>query len=177
MLRVGYRGYTEGGLFEDARFRRYAESAQEAGLALGVYFFSQAITEEEAVEEAEFLLAAIRDLNVTWPVAYDWENVGAGARTNGLSGRDMSSCALAFCSTVQAAGYTAAVYTNRNQWMLYEGYAGDALRQYVIWMADYVDTLAADEVFQLWQYTDAGTLPGVATALDLNLSFTDFGAE
>ena len=176
MLRVGYRGSTEGGLFEDAFFRSHVEAAQDAGLALGVYFFSQAVTAEEAEAEAEFVLEHIRGLNITWPVAFDWENTGAGTRTNGLSGRDMTSCALAFCRKIQDAGYRAAVYTNRNQWMLYEGYAGAQLEEYVIWMADYGTTLSEDDSFQLWQYTDAGMLPGVASTVDLNLSFTDYGA-
>lgn len=174
MIRMGYRGYTDGGLFEDAHFRSNVQAALDAGLRVGVYFFSQAITTEEAVEEAEFVLAALENLDITWPIAYDWETVAADARTDTLSGRDMTACALAFCDTIRAAGYIPAIYTNQNQGLLYYGYAEEELQDIVIWLADYNDTPAFRYDFQMWQYTDAGTLPGIDTAVDLNLSFTNF---
>lgn len=176
MIRVGYRGYTDGGLFEDAHFRSNVQAARAAGLSVGVYFFSQAITEDEARAEAQFVLDALEGLDVTWPVAFDWETVEAEARTDALSGRDMTRCALAFCEVIRAAGYTPAIYTNQNQGLLYYGYAEEALSDIVVWLAEYNDTPQFRHPFQMWQYTDAGQLTGVDTAVDLNLSFVDYSA-
>ncbi len=175
MIRAGYRGYTDGGLFEDPLFRANAQAAAEAGLQVGVYFFSQAITEAEAEAEARFVLELIEGLDITWPIAFDWETVQAKARTDGLSGLEMTNCALAFCRVIREAGYTPAVYTNQAQSKLYFGYAEEQMRQVQIWLADYSDTPEPDHPFQIWQYTDAGTLPGVAAPIDLNLCFVDYG--
>ncbi len=174
MLRAGYRGYTDGGLFEDPLFRANAKAASEAGLTVGAYFFSQAVTVEEAEAEARFVLELLEGLEITWPIAFDWETVEAEARTDGLSGRDMTACALAFCEVIREAGYTPAIYTNQAQSKLYYGYAEEALQDVQIWLADYSDTPEFEHVFHLWQYTDAGTLSGVNVPIDLNLSFVDY---
>lgn len=176
MIRVGYRGYTDGGLFEDAQFRANVAAARAAGLQVGVYFFSQAITEDEARDEARFVLECIDGLDITWPVAFDWETVAAGGRTDRLSGRDMTACALAFCSAIRSAGYTPAIYANVNQGLLYYGYADKALDEVVFWLAEYGQAPSFEHPFQMWQYADSGTLPGVETPVDLNLSFVDYGA-
>ena len=109
MIRVGYRGYTDGGLFEDAQFCANVAAARAAGLQVGVYFFSQAITEDEARDEARFVLECIDGLDITWPVAFDWETVAAGGRTDRLSGRDMTACALAFCNAIRRAEVKGAI--------------------------------------------------------------------
>jgi len=177
MLRAGYRGYTDGGLFEDPLFRSNAEAAASEGIALGVYFFSQAITVEEAEAEARFVLELLEGLDITWPIAFDWEPVEAEARTDNLSGRDMTACALAFCQVIREAGYTPAIYTNQAQSRLYYGYAAEELADIHIWLADYQDTPEFDHTFHMWQYTDAGTLAGVDVPIDLNLSFVDYASE
>ncbi len=174
MIRAGYRGYTDGGLFEDAHFRDNVLAAQAAGLEVGVYFFSQAITEEEAEEEARFLLRAVSGLQLSWPVAFDWESVAAEARTDGLSGREMTACALAFCRVIREAGLIPAIYANQQQGLLYYGYAEQELADVVFWLADYNETPAFRFPFQMWQYTDSGRLDGVSGSIDLNLSLTDF---
>ena len=86
ILRLGYRGYTEGGLFMDESFSRNLQGALDAGLEVGVYFFSQAITPEEAEAEAAYILNAIDGYTVTYPIAFDWEPIapGSNARTEGL---------------------------------------------------------------------------------------------
>lgn len=177
MLRAGYRGYTDGGLFEDPLFRSNAQAASAAGLQVGAYFFSQAITVEEAREEARFVLELLDGLSITWPIAFDWEPLEAEARTDKLSGRDMTACALAFCQIIREAGYTPAIYTNQAQSRLYYGYAEEELQEVQIWLADYSDPPEFDHLFQIWQYTDAGQLAGVEVPIDLNLCFVNYGAS
>ena len=174
ILRAGYRGYTDGGLFEDPLFRSNAEQAAAADLAVGVYFFSQAITVEEAEAEARFVLELLEGLDITWPIAFDWEPVEAEARTDNLSGRDMTACALAFCKVIREAGYTPAIYTNQAQSRLYYGYAAEEMEKVHIWLADYQDAPEFGRTFHMWQFTDAGALEGVNVPVDLNLSFVDY---
>ena len=120
MLRLGYRGYTEGGLFLDSQFERNIRGALDAGLEVGVYFFSQATSPEEAREEAEFVLSALEGYDLTYPVAFDWETVSSqDARTRGMGGEAITQCALAFCDRVREAGYEPAVYFNQHLGYLY----------------------------------------------------------
>ena len=120
-IRVGWRGYTEGGLFEDVYFERNIQGALDAGLHVGVYMFSQAVTVQEAIEEADFVLERIGKYNVTLPVVFDWEKIEAAeARSHGLTMELRTDCARAFCETVKSAGYVPCVYFNRN--LGYYGY-------------------------------------------------------
>ena len=108
-IRVGWRGYTEGGLFEDVYFERNIQGALDAGLHVGVYMFSQAVTVQEAIEEADFVLERIGKYNVTLPVVFDWEKIEAAeARSHGLTMELRTDCARAFCETVKSAGYVPA---------------------------------------------------------------------
>ena len=107
-IRLGYRGYTEGGIFEDPYFKDNMKGALSNGLQAGVYFFSQAISVEEAVEEANYVLERIKTYNITLPVVFDWEKLDdVPARTYGLGSDVLTDCALAFCQTIEAAGYDA----------------------------------------------------------------------
>ena len=102
IVRVGGRGYTEGKLYEDTYFDRNVQGALDAGLAVGAYFFSQAITVEEALEEARFVLERVRDYDLTMPVVFDWEMVSdSSARTNAIDSDTMNEVALAFCGAIQ----------------------------------------------------------------------------
>lgn len=116
MIRMGYRGYTEGVLAEDGAFAYNMKHALKNGLQVGVYFFSQAVSAEEAAEEARYLLAAIQSYDVTLNVAYDWEpidNVEPGtARTEQVSEETVTQCAAAFCDVIRKAGYQPALYCN-----------------------------------------------------------------
>ena len=149
MLRVGYRGYTEGDTFLDERFYDNVAGARENGIAVGVYFFSQAISAEEAKEEAEIVLRAIEGLDITYPIVFDWEDIHqTAARTNGVDQQTLTDCAKTFCETVEAAGYTAGIYFN--QIFGYQRFILPDLDQYVFWLAEYDSAPDFLYDFQMW---------------------------
>ena len=167
MIRAGYRGYTEGKRFRDSYFSRHLAGARAAGLDVGVYFFSQAVTPEEAREEAEFLLAILGDDEAEMGVAFDWEYVSADVRTGTVDGRTMTDCAIAFCETIAAAGYRPAVYFNQHQAL--EQYALEELAGYDFWLAMYTEEMNFPYRVDMWQYTEDGTVPGIEGTVDINL--------
>ena len=172
MIRVGLRGYgSKGNIHEDEKARQNIEGAIAAGLKVGVYFFSQAITTAEAVEEANFVLDIIKDYNLTYPVVFDWENdPGIGMRTDNMSNILLTDCAVAFCETVKAAGYTPAVYFNLN--FGYLRYDLSRIKDYVFWYAQYKgDRPEFYYNYNIWQYSDCGTVDGIDGDVDLNISF------
>jgi len=178
ILRVGFRGYGPSGLIsEDACFRQNITGALEAGLQVGVYFFSQAVNVWEAREEANFVLSAIEGYDVTFPVVFDWERIASNssARTNGMPGSTMTLCAQAFCDAVAQAGYTPMVYFNQDAGYL--DYDLDLLKNYGFWLAEYRSAPTFYYDFDLWQYTAKGRVPGIEGDVDLNLSFVDYGKE
>ncbi len=168
MVRAGRRGYTEGGLYEDERFGENVRGALAAGLDVGVYFFSQAITAEEAAEEAAYVLELIDGYPLTYPVAFDWEPITeAEARTDGIGADEVTDCALAFCRAVADAGYTPVVYFNVGQGYL--SYRLDRLADYPFWLAEYHESPGFYYHFDLWQFTDEGRVPGIDGCVDLDL--------
>lgn len=169
MIRLGYRGYTEGGLMMDERFEQNIQGALDAGLEVGIYFFSQAVTPQEAQAEAAFVLNAIRDYEVTYPVAFDWEPITGdhAARTSGLSGETLTQCALAFCAEIEIAGYTPAVYFNQDLGYLH--YDLGELDGQTLWLAEYGSSPDFYYAFHLWQYTHTGQVAGIQGDVDLNL--------
>jgi len=169
MIRVGYRGYGSGKLDLDDCFLKHMQGALDAGLDIGVYFFSQALTPEEAVEEAEYVLTWIEGYDITCPVVFDWEEVDAPARTDDMNMVMLTSCAEAFCKTVEEAGYEAAVYFN--QAYGYQQFNLVSLREYQFWLAEYADVPTFAYDFQMWQYTNEGTVPGINGPVDLNIYF------
>lgn len=170
IVQAGYRGYEDGALNEDAAFRANLSGAQAAGLSCGVYFFSQAVSVEEAQEEAEFVLALLSGASLELPVFYDWEPVSAEAgRANGVDGATVTACAKTFCETVEAGGYDAAVYFNQSQ--IYAEISLSELLDYPLWMAQYQTEPDCIYAFTWWQYTDSGTVAGIETPVDLNLWF------
>lgn len=174
MLRVGFRGYTKGGLMPDEMFEKNMEGALGAGLDVGVYFFSQAINVWEAEEEAAYVLEKIAPYHITYPVAFDWESVSsADARTNGLSSDAVTRCAGAFCDMVAKAGYTPLIYFNMDQGYL--AYQLDRLTDYPFWLAEYHESPGFYYHFDLWQYTHQGSVPGVRGAVDLDLDLRAVG--
>ena len=171
-VRLGYRGYTEGGLFEDPYFRANVEGALANGLQVSVYFFSQAISVQEAIEEAEYVLARIRDYNITLPVVYDWEKINGetAARTDNLDFSILNDCAVAFCDTVKNAGYEPAIYFNRH--LGYYGYDLSRMTDYDFWFAlpesSFPNFYYAVD---MWQYSFTEQVPGIAEPTDMNLMF------
>ena len=170
MLRAGYRGYTDGETNQDEYFQYNLESAAAAGLDVGVYYFSQALTEEEAVEEANHVLDLVSGYSLAYPIYFDWETVeDESARTATISGSELTRCALAFCSTIENAGYDAGVYFNLSTAVqLYQLYD---LQEYDFWLAEYQDIPSYPFAIDMWQYTNSGTVPGISVPVDLNLSF------
>lgn len=176
MIRVGNRGYTEGGLKLDDYFVRNIEGALDAGLHVGVYFFSQAISEREAREEAKFVLEAVSGYDLTFPIVFDWEPVSSdSARTYGLSAETLSAAAVAFCEEIEDAGYLPMIYYNLH--MAYLRYDLAAIDGYDVWLAQYADLPEYYYDFQMWQYTSDGTVPGIPGAVDLNISFVNYAKD
>ena len=169
MIRVGYRGYTEGEIQPDEYFVQNIEGARAAGLDVGVYFFSQALDEQEAIDEANYVLEQIKDYPLSYPVIFDWEDIEAEARTDGMDSVQLTKNAIAFCDTIAKAGYRAGVYFNQR--FGYEEFDLESLQDYVFWLAEYNDTPSFSFHFQIWQYCNDGRVDGIKTDVDLNLAF------
>ena len=149
MIRVGARSSDAGSLFTDDCFRQNYAGASAAGVKVGAYFFSQAITPAEAVEEAEFMLAAIKGWRVDMPIVYDWEYISADARTGDVDARTLTDCAKAFCRTVAAAGYQPMIYFNTSQ--SFDQLYLEELAGYPFWLAQYNETLEYPYKIDMWQ--------------------------
>lgn len=173
ILRVGYRGYDLGGLIKDELFDSNATGALQNGVAVGVYFVTQAITVEEAILEAEFVLENIRAYNVTWPVVLDIEEAASvTARTTNLTKQQRTDFAIAFCETIKEAGYTPMLYCNI-RWFIQE-LELERLTEYDKWLAQYFNRPFFPYELQMWQYTSSGRVDGITGNVDLNLSFVDY---
>lgn len=168
-IRVGYRGYNLGGIYEDEYLESNLQGARDAGIPIGVYFFSQAISPEEAEEEARFVLKAIDGWDISYPIVFDWEWVDQEARTGRMGSEGVTACAKAFCREIQRKGYDAGVYFNQD--MAQNRMDLTELSGYAFWAAQYEDALTFPHRVDLWQYTAAGTVPGIPGNVDLNLYF------
>jgi len=172
ILRVGGRYQQSGELYDDARFEEYYRGARAAGLTVGVYFYSQAITAAEAREEADYVLEKLAGKTVDGPVVFDWETAGyASARTYGIETGVLCDCAAAFCESVRAAGHRPMIYFTK-----YDGYIKydlSRLTAYDFWYAD--DYGGAAPLFfydfRMWQYTNKGTVNGIKGSVDMDLWF------
>ena len=170
ILRVGYRGYGQGDLKQDDLFYHNLEQARQAGLDIGVYFFSQAVNKQEAQEEAQFVLTLLNGAPLDYPVYYDWETVSStNARTATVSGTELTECAQTFCNVIESAGYRAGVYFNLS--MAYSFYNMLQLENYDFWLAEYNSTISYPFAVSMWQYAPDGRCPGVETNVDLNIRF------
>lgn len=169
MVRLGYRGYGSGKLVLDDYYYAHMNGAIAAGLDVGVYFFSQAITPEEAVEEAKFVLSAIAGYNLTMPVVYDWEYISEEARTANVDQRTLTDCSRAFLEVIEEAGYDTLLYFNVYQ-SRYQLFLPE-LKDFDFWLAMYTDRMRYPYKIRMWQYTDSGTVPGIEGYADLNLYF------
>ena len=166
IIRCGYRGYGTGALVEDATFRQNIQGAINAGLRVGVYFYSQAINEAEAVEEASMVLSLVSGYSLPLGVYYDTETV-AGGRANAISASERTACAVAFCETIRNAGYQAGVYSYASWFYNALNFAN--ISKYNIWIAQYRDTLDFNYHYNIWQYTGSGRVNGISTAVDMNI--------
>ncbi len=171
IVRVAYRGYGKtGSLNEDKMFREYIKKARAAGLDVGVYIFSQAINETEALEEAELVLKLIDGYDLQLPVVYDPEFIRDDvARTDDISGEQFTANTIAFCEKIKEAGYEPMIYSN----MIWEGevFTMSQLQDYRFWYADYELTPQTPYAFDFWQYSSTGSVDGISGVTDLNVQF------
>ena len=170
IIRTGYRGSTQGSLVEDNKFRQNIKGATNAGLKVGVYFFSQAINEVEAVEEASMVLSQIKGYKLAYPVFIDVEP--SGGRADGLSTGDRTKVVNAFCQTIQNNGYKAGIYANKS-WFTNK-LNTSALSGYKIWLAQYNSTVTYKGRYDMWQYSDKGKINGISGNVDMNLSYLSY---
>lgn len=177
MLRAGYRGYGQKGILgEDESFRKNAAAARAAGLEVGAYFFSQATDAAEAREEAAFVLDIIKDSDITYPVAFDWEIIDYDtARTDGMTSEKITECASAFCDTISAAGYEPLIYFNCE--VGYFNYDLSVLNNYHFWLAEYSDIPAFYYDYKIWQYSMHGSVAGINGDVDMNICLRDFSGN
>ena len=175
MVRVGLRGYSNGALFSDAFYKQNIQGAMEAGIETGVYFFAQAITVEEAIEEADFVLSLLKDQKIDGPVAYDWEMHDSSYRVYGTTPEMATACAIAFCRRIEEAGYDAMVYAG--QYVSYMKYDQGALAPYLSWYPEYKsassEKLCPTYYYQMdyWQFSSSCTVDGIGGRVDANLQF------
>lgn len=169
VIRVGYRGYTNGGINMDPNFPQNLQGTKAAGLSVGAYFFSQATTETEAITEALFVLECLDGAKLDLPVYYDWEPVETEARTDDVTGEQVTKFAQAFCGAISDAGYKAGVYFNES--MGYGFLNLHELSAYDFWLAQYLDVPDFYYDFAMWQYSSSGEVPGIEHPVDLNLRF------
>jgi len=171
MLRLGWRGSEQGLIFPDDNVEKNYQGATEAGLQVGGYFFSQAITVEEACEEARFVLELVDGWQLDMPIVFDWEFLGEDARTAEMTPRLLTECTKAFCGEIREAGYQSMVYFNP---MLADSYLYiEELVEYPFWLAMYDHPMDYPYQIDMWQYTASGSVPGIEGDVDLNLYFPE----
>ena len=168
ILRIGYRGNTEGSLNADSRFAQNYVEARRAGLKVGVYFFSQAISQAEAREEAAYVLKQLDGVPLELPIYFDWEEASQG-RTGGKATSEVGEWALAFCQDITAGGYEAGVYFNQRY-----GYSImhlENLTEYSFWIAEYQDSQSFGYRTDFWQFTGQGHVDGIDVIVDMDLMY------
>lgn len=188
-VKVAGRGTAYGTLYYDDMYKKNIEGALAAGLDVGVYIFSQAITEREALEEASLIIDAIKGYNITYPVVFDWEtgyhSGGSPYRSNGakLSNSQMTKIVNTFINAVEGAGYEAMVYGNAYDLSLFD--ITSVAKNHKVWYARYwtyyrnydnyfipgKETPVTSFPYQIWQYKDTGIVPGIPEKVDMNVAF------
>lgn len=175
MVRIGLRGTSTGSIVADQYYAENIEGAMSAGIETGVYFFAQAITVEEAIEEAEFVLELLDEYEIDGPVAYDWEMQDSSYRVYGTTPEMATACAIAFCQRIEEAGYEAMIYAG--QYVSYIKYDQGAIEPYLSWYPEYKgensEKLYPAFYYQMdyWQYSSSCTVDGIGGRVDANLQF------
>ncbi|RKJ17859.1 hypothetical protein D7X48_20605 [bacterium D16-50] len=169
-IRVGNRGYGTGKMVEDERFDANIQGASAAGIKVGVYYYSQAITREEVLEEANFVLEKIKPYEISCPVVFDVERVsGEPGRMNDISVEERTEFTRLFCETIQNAGYRPMIYHNTEMGAMMINL--EPLEEYDKWFAAYSDQFYYPYEYKIWQYSQSGRVQGIKGAVDLNISF------
>lgn len=168
-VRLGNRNSQDGTLTEDTKAKENLAGAKAAGLKIGAYFFSQAVSPEEAKEEAVLALEILGDTRLDLPLAYDWEIFSDDGRTKTVTKDVLLSCVKTFCAQVESAGYKPMVYFNLelSKTLL----DPEDISEYPFWFAQYADAPELPWEMAFWQYSDRGTVPGIEGNVDLNLWF------
>lgn len=176
MLRVGARGYGTGQLLVDEYFQDNIKRASDAGLEIGLYFFSQAITTQEAEEEAQLVLDSIGEYAVTYPIAIDMEVVqNDTARIEQLSREERTKITKRFLETIEKAGYKSMIFGNK-EWLL-KKIDLSKLTDYDVWLSQPGDLPDYPYQFTMWQYSTTASVEGIAGYADLNISFVDYSEK
>lgn len=171
IIRVGYRGSSSGALVQDPYFKKNISGATKAGIKVGLYFFTQAVNEAEAVEEASMAMSLASGYKVTYPIFIDTESASNG-RANGLSKSARTAVVKAFCQTVRNGGYKAGVYASKS-WYANQLNAS-ALNGYCIWVAQYNSSCTYSGKYDMWQYSSKGSVSGIKGNVDMNISYTGY---
>lgn len=171
IIRCGYRGSSTGALIEDPKFRSNIQGAKAAGLKVGVYFFSQAVNEVEAVEEASMAINLVNGYGLNYPIFLDVES--SGGRGDKIDAGTRTAVCRAFCNTIQNSGYKAGVYANKTWLTSYMN--ASSLTGYKIWLAQYASTPSyTASKYDMWQYSSKGTVGGISGSVDMNISYMNY---
>ena len=171
IIRCGYRGSTTGALIEDPKFRSNIQGAQKAGLKVGVYFFTQAVNEVEAVEEASMVISLVKGYNISYPVFLDVE--ASNGRGDRIDAATRTAVCRAFCQTIQNSGYKAGIYANKTWLNSYLDAPG--LSSYKIWLAQYAASPSYTRTrYDMWQYSSKGSVAGISGNVDMNISYLGY---
>ena len=169
IIRVGYRGSVTGSIIEDPYFEANIKGATAAGIKVGVYFFTQAVNEVEAVEEASAVVEKIRGYQLDYPIFIEKEGAGGNGSEDSLDVATRTLVCEAFCRTVANAGYRSGVYASRN-W--YNNHLEtDRLEDYYIWLAEYRSAPLYQGYYRMWQYTSKGQVDGISGNVDMNIAY------
>lgn len=171
MIRLGYRGYETGKLVEDEYAQQNLAGASQAGLRVGAYFFSQALSIDEAQEEMQFMLDILGEFHLTMPIVLDWEIPAASARTANMDAETLTDIQLYFIQEMEEMGYQPMVYFNWHQSETL--YYLSELEGAPFWLALYQDRMTYPWKVEMWQYTDQGSVPGIEGNVDLNVYMPD----
>ena len=172
IIRAGYRGSVTGALVEDRYFKQNVEGAKAAGIPIGLYFFTQATNEVEAVEEASMVLSLCEDYDITYPIFIDTEGAGGEGRADALEPKERTAVCQAFCETIRRAGYQSGIYASKS-WFNTNIDTSILTDDIYIWLAEYGDAVTYAGKYHIWQYTSSGRVLGIEGRVDLNLSFLE----
>ena len=165
-----FRSYGSGLLVEDTSFNTYTTNAIKNNIDVGVYFYSQALNKEEAIEEANYVLTLVKPYNITYPIAIDVEAIENDSfRQENLSASELTDVIIAFCDTIKAAGYTPLIYSNLLYFM--DNVELERLEGYDKWFAGYQTASPYYPYkYAMWQYTSTGSINGVSGNVDINIA-------
>lgn len=175
MVRLAYRGWRKDGpIRADTNGLKNIQGAEAAGLKVGVYFYSQATSVAEAIEEAQFILDLLDGRALDMPVVFDWELPSdSTARTRRVKAKTIHAMALAFCNEVKQAGYRPMVYFNQRQGRTKYNLAELRAAGIELWLAMYTNAMTYTYKVQMWQYTSNGRVPGIEGRVDIDIYFPD----